>query len=106
MAKKEYCSGNRLGSDGMSAELGLQSNEAPGLIPSSEMVRNWPGCAQKRGKRKGSLDTIIAQQEKRKRVLVVFTQKNKKVEIEGGEKKNHVCASSRFLLCRDSAICG
>lgn len=71
----------------MSAELGLQSNEAPGLIPSSEMVRNWPGCAQKRGKEKGSLDTIIAQQEKRKRVLVVFTQKNKKVEIEGGEKK-------------------
>lgn len=58
-------------------------------------------------KEKGSLDTIIAQQEKRKRVLVVFTQKNKKVEIEGGEKKkNHVCASSRFLLCRDSAICG
>lgn len=44
-------------------------------------------CPEEKKKEKGSLDTIIAQQEKRKRVLVVFTQKNKKVEIEGGEKK-------------------
>ena len=60
----------------------------------------------RREKKKGSLDTIIAQQEKRKRVLVVFTQKNKKVEIEGGEKKI-MCVlhlGSYFAAIHQSAV--
>lgn len=71
----------------MREEWGLHGNEAPGLIPTSGVVRNWPGCTHE--KKKGSLDTIIAQEKKRKGFLVVFTQK--RVEIEGGRKNSCVC---------------